>query len=231
MGKKIIGILMTLFAVAEFVSGILPGNSHTIFTTTIMLSYGLVGIFLITFDKSASFSLYRGYLQRKIQCVVLMVLWVPCLIVALIAVIVAIVDLALGLNWIFALLVLVTTLVYAFPAIVLSDIYLEYVLPYKTCKKNIINYGRLVDDTLVLKKNIAPCTSNASVWANDCAIFFRKQYCAIPLNMIKSYRYTNILGMTLFVFIKLTNGTTVYIKNTRFEEVKKIIDAHKASKA
>ena len=229
MGKKILGIVMLVLGGCTILGASLPGNSVnalTIITTILMVA---TGIFLITFDSNARLDYYTGYNRRKIQNVLAVVLLIPYIVLFMIAsasIGITLATLEAYMSPLLIVLALLAWFLYAFPTMVLGIVLAQNTLPFNACKKHIPHYNSLIEENLIIRKDLTACSDDGSVTANDTVIFFPKQYCMIPFEMIASYKYSNPLKVEPDVFLKLNNGKTILIVNKNFEAIKNIIDAH-----
>ena len=229
MAKKICGILLILLAAITVYGGTLPGNQINVLSWIAIVLFVSSGILLILYDGGANTHPHTLYKRRK----VLNKLLVFLLVISIILLIVA----AFGVGFLFALmdepvmiLIMVFSLVlYAFPAVVLGITFGSNVLPYSACRKHIPGYETLVDKTLVCDKDLVPCSADRSVMANDKVLYFPRQCCLIPFEMIESCKYANPLKIEPDVFFKLVNGKTILIVNKNFDDIRAAIDARKSN--
>ena len=230
MGKKILGIVLLVLGGLSILGSSLPENSANAITIIATILMVATGILLITFDSGARLDYYMGYSRRKIQNVLVVVLLIPCFVLFLIAsgaIGIVLANPPTDMKLFFIVLVFVSWFLYAFPTLVLGIVLAQNTLPFNACKKHIPHYNSLIEENLVIKKDLSACSDDGTVMANDSVIFFPKHYCMIPFEMIESYKYSNPLKFEPDVFLKLKNGKTVLIVNKNFGAIKNVIDAHR----
>lgn len=226
MAKKIIGTVMIVLAGLALIGSLLPANTFNAITILVYLLMAATGILVITYDGGNNLNYYVGYKRRKIQNLFVVILFIPFCFFLLVT------SFSFGMllsSWYdnpYFLIPLLSLCLYGFVTLVLGFMLGNYCMPYRACKKRIPNYDLLVEENLA-NNNMSPCSADQSIMANDKVLFFPKQYCMIPFDMIESYKYKNVLNIEHDIFIKLVNGKTVLILNKNFNDIKTAIDAHK----
>ena len=225
MFKKIVGAFFFVMALIALI-GVLAGGVVDSIPAVMgaMLPIGMYifsGIFFFTFDGVYSQPYVKGFQTRGKQNTMIVISMVVYFLFFLITCVS--VAAAGGDNYL--LDVVTKCWAYFVPFMIFATCFSLYVVPYMSCKKNVLNTPAAVEGYLSANQQYYSFSQTNKVLANEYALFLPRAFCVIPYQQLQTVKHVKQLGEEV-VYFYLTNGKKISISTRQYQDIAKALQAY-----
>ena len=236
----IVALLSAIGAVGNLMSNdfsnIAEASGFFIGSMIPVVLYVLSGILLFNFDNVEKMDFIRGVKARQkqnVRIIVYMVIFALLFFFVVfsstITVLNAITSGSDDVNIVNVVInALIALLPYLIPTIIFAIMFGMYTQCINQCKMQFGYSDEMLKEYLGDESAFRPISTDGTILASDKAIFYKKLFCIIPFDQIKSIEKINIV-IEQDVYFHLNNGKKIEIASKQYECVKEAFDSYKVN--